>query len=189
MWWCLPCYCVGTKGIVVSDCILIHCNWAQTSLWIKVGTTFLPLRKKFYSYSVKICALELNKFLAIICTLLVVELFSQQKEMLKEGRSAGERPGKHGGWAAFQGPAHSMLGAPGVGCGQYGGEWDVSVVQCGSSTAVLSASHGFAAHASQTDGFMGTWKLQGVKPAAGQQTATMSSWCKSVCAKCSGLVV
>lgn len=47
------------------------------------------MRKKFYSYSVKkkICDLGLNKILAIICTLLAVEVFSRQKvvAILKEG--------------------------------------------------------------------------------------------------------
>lgn len=46
------------------------------------------MRTKFYSYSVKkICALGLNRILAIICTLLAAEVFSRQKvvAILKEG--------------------------------------------------------------------------------------------------------
>lgn len=72
-WWCK-----GNCGFRLS--ILIHCNWVQTSLWIKVGAIIidisLPMRKNFYSYSVKIYALGLDKFLAIVFTLPIVEVFS-----------------------------------------------------------------------------------------------------------------
>ena len=59
-----------------------HCNWADISLFIKIGTiivnTFLPMRNKFaYSCGIKICAPRFDKLLeSIFCLLLVVEVHS-----------------------------------------------------------------------------------------------------------------